>query len=186
MEKAELKQALLKGADVEKDAVTDMRERIRHMEVDQLRSALRQSFILQQIGIRRSLAGNDSGDEGEQKSGANPALDKVRAQKVSDAAAAKQARLIALDKAKAAASDDGDESADIEDGSMNSTSPPKGSISLAAALASKTGASRWLEQARRVRVTWLALAASARVGWLEAAAPEGARLSQSWELLVGL
>ena len=69
MEKAELKQALLKSV----DAVTDMRERTRHMEVDQLRSALRQSFILQQIGIRPSLVENDSGDGGEQKRGANPA-----------------------------------------------------------------------------------------------------------------
>jgi hypothetical protein len=148
MEKAEVKEALLKGTEAGDDAVKDMRERMRHMEIDQLRSALRQSFILQQAGIRHSLAANDSGDGGEQKSGTNPALDKVRAQKVSDAAAAKQARLVALDKAKAAANDDIDESADNGDGNASSTSPPKESISLAAALASKTGASRWLEQAK--------------------------------------
>jgi hypothetical protein len=148
MEKPELKETLLKGTEAGDDAVKDMRERIRHMEVDELRSALRQNFILQQVGIKLPLAASIGGDGGEQKSSTNPALEKVRAQKVADAAAAKQARLIALEKAKAAAIVDMDENPDNGDGNVISTSPSDRSISLAAALASKTAASRWLEQAK--------------------------------------
>lgn len=157
MEKAELKQALkralLQGMEAEENALEHVRERVRNMKVDQMRSLLRQSIILQQAGVEPSVGLHASSGGSEQNCSSTPALEKVRAQTVSDAAAAKQARLIALNEVNAAANADtaaadADEDEDEEDGTTNSMSPPDRQISLTAALASKRGASRWLEQAR--------------------------------------
>ena len=151
MEKAELKQALqralLQGMEAEDNALEGIRERLRNMEVDQMRSLLRQLFILQQAGVEPSLGLHTSSGGSEQNSSSTPALEKVRAQAVSDAAAANQARLIAHDEANTAANADTAAADEEEDEDEEGRTTNK-QISLTAALASKRGASRWLEQAR--------------------------------------
>jgi|EP01044_Picomonas_judraskeda_P001721 uncharacterized membrane protein YdbT with pleckstrin-like domain len=155
MEKAELKQALqralLQGMEAEDNALEGIRERLRSMGVDQMHSLLRQLFILQQAGVEPSLGLHSSSGGSEQNSSSTPALENLRAQAVSDAAAANQARLTAQDEANVAANADtaaADEEEDEDEDEDEEGRTTNKQISLTAALASKRGASRWLEQAR--------------------------------------
>jgi hypothetical protein len=157
MDKGELKEALLQGVVPGDDAVTaaDLKQRLKHMEIDEMRSLLRQSFILTKAGMQRPPLPDESGGGGgdkkeEDTSSINVALLKVREQKMADAAAAKRARLIAVEKAKAAkaAADAAATEDDGGDDDGDQPTAPGKMVSLGAALASKSGASRWLAQAK--------------------------------------